>query len=202
MPLSSKPVTPEVQLGLSNSFPESLTCPANTSNSTSSELNYSSYSPQSCSLSVFLTLVNSSTISLLTKPEAGCHLPSWIAPHALSHCIRSILPALNLSSLPLLSCPNLHCCSSLSISSHQIQVGSSYSGHCLKCKSGAPGWLSGLSVRLLVSAQVMISRFVSSSPLSGSVLTEELGACLGLSLSLSLSLSHSQARVRARSLSK
>ena len=35
---------------------------------------------------------------------------------------------------------------------------------------GAPGWLSRLSVQLLVSAQVMISRFMSSSPVSGSVL--------------------------------
>ena len=36
---------------------------------------------------------------------------------------------------------------------------------------GAPGWLSGLSNRLLVSAQVMISLFVGSSPVSGSELT-------------------------------
>ena len=36
---------------------------------------------------------------------------------------------------------------------------------------GAPGWLSLLSFRLLLSAQVMISRFVRSSPASGSVLT-------------------------------
>ena len=36
---------------------------------------------------------------------------------------------------------------------------------------GAPGWLSWLSVQLLISAQVMISRFVSSSPTLGSVLT-------------------------------
>ena len=38
-------------------------------------------------------------------------------------------------------------------------------------KRGAPGWLSRLSVRLLVSAQVVISWFVSSSLASGSVLT-------------------------------
>ena len=35
---------------------------------------------------------------------------------------------------------------------------------------GAPGWLSRLSVQLFVSAQVMISQFVRSSPESGSVL--------------------------------
>ena len=29
---------------------------------------------------------------------------------------------------------------------------------------GAPGWLSRLSVRLLVPAQVVISQFMSSSP--------------------------------------
>ena len=36
---------------------------------------------------------------------------------------------------------------------------------------GAPGWLSRLSVRLLISAQAVISWFVSLSPTSGSVLT-------------------------------
>ena len=36
---------------------------------------------------------------------------------------------------------------------------------------GASGWLSQLSVRLLVLAQVMVSRFVGSSPSSGSALT-------------------------------
>ena len=30
-------------------------------------------------------------------------------------------------------------------------------------ETGAPGWLSRLSVKLLISAQVMISRFVGSS---------------------------------------
>ena len=63
---------------------------------------------------------------------------------------------------------------------------------------GAPGWLSGLSVQLLVSAQVMISRFMASSPASGSVLTaQSLLGILSLSsspcapplLTLSLSLS-------------
>ena len=36
---------------------------------------------------------------------------------------------------------------------------------------GAPGWLSQLSIGLLISTQVMISQFVSSSPMLGSVLT-------------------------------
>ena len=38
-------------------------------------------------------------------------------------------------------------------------------------KTRAPGWLSRLSVQLLVSTQVVISQFVGSSPASGSVLT-------------------------------
>ena len=40
-------------------------------------------------------------------------------------------------------------------------------------RAGVPGWLSPLSVRLLVSAQVMISWLVGSSPTSGSVLAEK-----------------------------
>ena len=56
---------------------------------------------------------------------------------------------------------------------------------------GAAGWLSWLSVQLLVSAQVMSSRFVSSSPTSDSVLTALnllgiLFPCPSLSLSLPL----------------
>ena len=51
--------------------------------------------------------------------------------------------------------------------------------------TGAPGWFSRLIVWLLVSAQVMISWFVSSSPESGSVL--RVWSLLGV-LSLSLSL--------------
>ena len=35
---------------------------------------------------------------------------------------------------------------------------------------GVPRWLSRLNVLLLISAEVMISQFVSSSPESGSVL--------------------------------
>ena len=55
---------------------------------------------------------------------------------------------------------------------------------------GAPGWLSQLSVLLLVSAQVMISQFMSSRPVLGSVLTAR--SPLGiLSLPLSLPLPYS-----------
>ena len=45
-----------------------------------------------------------------------------------------------------------------------------------------------MSVQLLILAQVMISRFVRSSPASGSVLTVRT-ACLGSSVSLCLSVS-------------
>ena len=52
---------------------------------------------------------------------------------------------------------------------------------------GMPGWLSWLSVWLLVSAQVMISQFVSLSPTLGSTLImQSLLGVLSLSLSLSL----------------
>ena len=40
-----------------------------------------------------------------------------------------------------------------------------------KFSGGVPGWLSWLSVHLLVSAHVVISLFVGLSPASGSVLT-------------------------------
>ena len=36
---------------------------------------------------------------------------------------------------------------------------------------GVPGWLSGLNIQLLISAQVMISWFMGLSPTSGSALT-------------------------------
>ena len=64
---------------------------------------------------------------------------------------------------------------------------------------GTPGWLSRLSTQLLVLAQVMISRFVSSSPASGSTLTA--GNLLGI-LSLSLPLSLPLPAARTLSLSK
>ena len=51
--------------------------------------------------------------------------------------------------------------------------------------NGVPGWLHQLGVQLLVSAQVMVLRFVSSSPTWGSVLT--VWSLLGI-LSLPVSL--------------
>ena len=63
-----------------------------------------------------------------------------------------------------------------------------------KYKLRAPGWLSQLSIWLLISVQVMISQFMRSSPESGSTLTElSLLEILSLSLSLSLSLCPSPA---------
>ena len=54
----------------------------------------------------------------------------------------------------------------------------------LRAKEETPGWLSGLNISFLISAQVMISRFVSSSPELSSALTS--GACLVFSRSLSV----------------
>ena len=55
---------------------------------------------------------------------------------------------------------------------------------------GALGWLSRLSLWLLILAQVMISQFVGSSPTSGSSLTVwSLLGILSLSLPYSCSLS-------------
>ena len=62
-------------------------------------------------------------------------------------------------------------------------------------EGGAPWWLSGLSVQLLVSAQVTTPRFMSSSPAWGPALTvwSLLGIlCLPLSLPLPRSLSLSK----------
>ena len=54
---------------------------------------------------------------------------------------------------------------------------------------GVPGWLSLLSIRLLVSIQVMISQSVRLSPVPGSVLTaQSLLGILSLPLSLPLPL--------------
>ena len=58
----------------------------------------------------------------------------------------------------------------------------------------APGWLSWLSVWLLISAQVMILWFLGSNPMSGSVLTA--WSLLGI---LSLPLCSSPTRVCTRS---
>ena len=54
---------------------------------------------------------------------------------------------------------------------------------------GAPGWLSQLSVQLLVSAQVMISRFREFEPHITFCTDSVESAWDSLSLSLSLSLS-------------
>ena len=59
---------------------------------------------------------------------------------------------------------------------------------------GVPGWLSQLSIRLLILAQVLISWFVISSPESGSEPDRQslLGVLsLPLSLPLPCSLTHS-----------
>ena len=53
--------------------------------------------------------------------------------------------------------------------------------------TGAPGGLSQMSIRLLISAQVMISWFVGLIPVSGSMLAAQ--SLFGI-LSLSLSLCH------------
>ena len=61
-----------------------------------------------------------------------------------------------------------------------------------KYACGAPGWLSQLSVRLLILAQVMILRFMGSSPVLGSVLrvqSLEFSLCTFSALSHSFSLS-------------
>ena len=59
----------------------------------------------------------------------------------------------------------------------------------------APGWLSQVSVPLLISAQVTVFRFVRSSPTSGSALTaQSLPGILSLSLPLPRLLSVSDRR--------
>ena len=68
---------------------------------------------------------------------------------------------------------------------------------------GAPGQLSQLSIRLLISAQAIISRFVGSSPESGSALAAwSLLGILSLSLPLSLPLLCSHALSLSLSLSQ
>ena len=69
---------------------------------------------------------------------------------------------------------------------------------------GGPGWLSQLSVQLLVSAQVMISQFVGSSPTSGPVLIAEslepasdsVSPSLSAPPLLALCLSHSLSKIK------
>ena len=74
--------------------------------------------------------------------------------------------------------------------------------------AGAPGWLNQVSLRLLISAHVMISLFGSSSPAWGSVLlVQSLLGILSLSLSPSLpapppSPAHTHTHTHTHSLSK
>ena len=63
---------------------------------------------------------------------------------------------------------------------------------------GTPGWLSGLSIPLSVSAEVIISWFMGSIPASGSMLIA--WKLLGI-LSFPLCLPLPQLRVRSLSLS-
>ena len=55
----------------------------------------------------------------------------------------------------------------------------------VKTLFGVPVWLSGLSVWLFISAQVMISLFMGSSPTLGSTLPVILSLTLPRSLTLS-----------------
>ena len=61
----------------------------------------------------------------------------------------------------------------------------------MKIKDSRGAWVAQL-VELLTSAQVMVSHFMSSSPVLGSVLTNssEPGTCFGFCLSLSPSPTH------------
>ena len=71
----------------------------------------------------------------------------------------------------------------------------------IKDGRGALGWLSGLNIQLLVSAQVVISQFMGSSPASGSVPTAwSLLGILSLPPSLSVSLCPSPSHVFTPSL--
>ena len=66
-------------------------------------------------------------------------------------------------------CPTLDLSSSLNLSP---ALGSTLGMKpTLEKERGVPGWLSQLSIWLLISAQAMISWFMSSNPASGSVLT-------------------------------
>ena len=65
-----------------------------------------------------------------------------------------------------------------------------------KDNTEAPGWLSQLSIWVSISAQVMISQFVGSSPVLGSALTAwSLCGIMSLSLPLSYMLSLSLSKI-------
>ena len=67
----------------------------------------------------------------------------------------------------------------------------------------APGWLSQSGVQPLISAQVMISQFLRSSPTSGSALpAQSLLGILSLLLSLCPSLAHPHSLSLSLSLSQ
>ena len=87
-----------------------------------------------------------------------------------------------------------------------IFTNSGFFFHCWKKlknerKAGVPGWLSRLSIRLLILVQVMISWFVGSCPTLGSALTvwSLLGIlCLPLSLPLLCSLKINKLKKKIR----
>ena len=85
------------------------------------------------------------------------------------------------------------CCSGRTAEAYSPQAASGTEGT-RPSALGASGWLSQLSVQLLVSAQVMIPQFVSSSPALGSLLSAQSPLqvlCPSLSLSLPCSLARS-----------
>ena len=106
-------------------------------------------------------------------PQGGllCLIPLLSFAPEIGMALR-ILPFVSFFSSPPVFCCLRALCSS-SLSGLELPLSLCPSALCSKDSPGlgAPGWLSPLSDRLLISAQVMISRFVSSSPTSDSVLT-------------------------------
>ena len=74
----------------------------------------------------------------------------------------------------------------------------------MRVNPGAPGWLSWLSIQLLILVQVMISWFMSLSPMSGSEgFSFSLSLCLPLLMcTCSLSLSLKEINLKNKSKSK
>ena len=88
--------------------------------------------------------------------------------------------------------PQLLCLLAVTSSKRSTSRGLSFFPY--KTRTGAPGWLSRLSIGFLTSAQAMISQFLSSRPASGSVLTAwSLLGILSLSVPPLVALSHSLA---------
>ena len=103
--------------------------------------------------------------------------------------------------LPLVSMQSKFSWVSCILSGNLRPVQTVENANIFKINSAVPGWLSRLSIRLLISAQVMISRFLRSSPVLGSVLTAwSLLRIFSLPLSLSLLLSHSHTHTHTLSL--